>query len=98
MKAPKHPKAHWIRRLLDLAVVSGLVALALMVWSIHGTTPLLLIVAMTVGQGLGILSFAAFLAVVIIDLIRNRVFGGGAPAAAEARSDGPGDSGGDEAT
>jgi hypothetical protein len=78
VRMPLATASRWIGRLLDVAVVSGLVALALMVWSIHGTTPLLLIVFMTVGQGLSILSFAAFLAVVVFDLIRSRVVGKGA--------------------
>lgn len=78
-QALRRPKVQWMRRLLDVAVVSGLVALALMVWSVYGTTPLLLIVFMTVGQGLSILSFAAFLAVVVFDLVRNRVVGKDTP-------------------
>jgi hypothetical protein len=85
--------ALWVRRLLDIAVASGLLALALMTWSIHGTTPLLLIVFMTVGQGLSALSFLAFLAVILADLIRHRVIGPAAARADVAAPQGEGDKG-----
>jgi hypothetical protein len=85
----------WMRWLLNLAVVTGLVALALMVWSVYGTTPLLLIVFMTVGQGLSVLSFLAFVAVVVVDLVRNRVIG---PNTQAADLRGPKGDGGDGAS
>lgn len=60
-------------RLLRIAVVAALAALGLMVWSFFGAGPLPIVVFMTVGQAVGTLSFALFLAVILADLIRNRL-------------------------
>jgi hypothetical protein len=59
-------------RLLRVACLLTLVALALMVWSLLEPTPMPVIVAMSIGQALGTLSLLAYLAVVIADLRRRR--------------------------
>ena len=46
---------------LRIAGVLTLFGLALMVWSLFQPTPLPVMLAMTVGQGLGTLAFATFL-------------------------------------
>ncbi len=56
---------------LRLAAVLTLVGLALMVWSLLQPTPLPVMLAMTVGQGLGTLAFAAYLVIVIGTLRRS---------------------------
>lgn len=63
------------RRVLVVASVVCLVALALMTWSLFSPTVLAVMVAMSVGQGLGTLSLALFVWVVIADLWRARVIG-----------------------
>ncbi len=57
---------------LRAASVAALVALALMVWSFLDPSPLAMVVAMSVGQGLGTLSLLLFLGVVAVDIVRNR--------------------------
>jgi hypothetical protein len=59
--------------LLRIAAVLALVGLALMVWSVLQPTPMPVILAMSVGQGIGTLSFLLFLVVVIRDLRRKKV-------------------------
>ncbi|MEM7433610.1 MAG: hypothetical protein AAF436_00565 [Myxococcota bacterium] len=58
------------RRLLSAACALGLVALALMSWSLfdQGWVPVMM--AMSIGQVIGTLSFALFLLVVVVDLRR----------------------------
>lgn len=55
-------------RLLVFACVFGLVGLALMSWSLFSQGWLPVMAAMSVGQGIGTLSFVLFLVVVLIDL------------------------------
>jgi hypothetical protein len=50
------------------ACVLGLIALALMSWSLFDQGWIPIMMAMSVGQGIGTLSFALFLVIVIIDL------------------------------
>jgi hypothetical protein len=50
------------------ACVLGLIALALMCWSLFDQGWIPIMMAMSVGQGIGTLSFALFLVIVIIDL------------------------------
>jgi hypothetical protein len=57
-------------RLLQISAVLTLLALSLMVWSMMAPTPLPVMLAMTVGQGLGTMAFGAYLYVVIVDLRR----------------------------
>ncbi len=58
-------------RILQLSAVITLLALALMVWSMLQPTPLPVMLAMTVGQGLGTVALGGFLYVVIKDLRRD---------------------------
>jgi len=64
---------------LRIAAVLALVGLALMVWGSLDPTPLPVIVAMSVGQGIGIVSFLIYLVVVVADLRRAKVFDRRAP-------------------
>jgi hypothetical protein len=57
--------------ILRVASVAMLVSLALMAWGILDPRPLPVIVAMSVGQGIGILGAALFLLVVARDLRRS---------------------------
>lgn len=57
-------------RLMAYACVLGLIGLALMSWSLFDQGWIPIMMAMSVGQGIGTLSFALFLVVVIIDLRR----------------------------
>jgi hypothetical protein len=61
----KTPKAETVIR---LSCLLALVALALIVWSMLDPRPIPVILAMSVGQVLGTLSFAAFLLIVARDL------------------------------
>lgn len=55
-------------RLLRIAAVMALVALLLMVWSVFDPTVWPLMIALTLGQGIGTFSFVIFLFVVGRDL------------------------------
>lgn len=55
-------------RLLVAACVLGLIGLALMTWSLFDQGWIPVMMAMSVGQGIGTLSFVLFLLVVVIDL------------------------------
>jgi len=59
-------------RLLRLACLLALVALALMVWSLLDPRPMPVIIAMSVGQALGTASLGAFGLVVFADYRRLR--------------------------
>lgn len=61
------------RRVLVTACVICLIALGLMVWSLFSKTVLAVMVAMSVGQGLGTLSLLLYIWVVIADLRRAHV-------------------------
>jgi hypothetical protein len=67
-----------VTRALRLAAVSALLALCLMVWGVLDPRPISLVVAMTVGQVLGTLSFSVFCVVVFLDLRKAGVFAGAA--------------------
>lgn len=58
------------RRILIYACILGLIGLALMSWSLFDQGWIPVMMAMSVGQGIGTLSFALFILVVIIDLQR----------------------------
>lgn len=60
------------QRLLRASAVLTLVALALMVWSMLAPTPLPIMLAMTVGQGIGTLAFGLYGFVIVQDLRRAR--------------------------
>lgn len=55
-------------RLVYLSAVLTLIALALMLWSILAPTPLPVMLAMTVGQGIGTIAFGLYALVVLKDL------------------------------
>jgi hypothetical protein len=55
---------------LQVASALALIALGLIVWSLVDPGPIPVILAMSVAQGIGTLSFAAFLLVVVRDLRR----------------------------
>jgi hypothetical protein len=55
-------------RLLVVACLLGLVGLALMTWSLFDQGWIPVMMAMSIGQGIGTLSFLLFLLVVVIDL------------------------------
>ena len=55
-------------RLLTVSCVLGLIGLALMSWSLFDQGWIPVMMAMSVGQAIGTLSFVLFLLVVIIDL------------------------------
>jgi hypothetical protein len=57
---------------LRAACVLALVALGLMAWSLFDPRPMPVILAMSVGQALGTLSFLSFVYVVVAD-IRRRI-------------------------
>jgi len=58
--------------LLRVSAALTLLALGLMVWSMVQPTPLPVMLAMSLGQGLGTLAFAIYGYVVIADLLRIR--------------------------
>jgi CHASE2 domain-containing sensor protein len=55
-------------KLMVYACVLGLIALALMSWSLFDQGWIPIMAAMSVGQGIGTLSFGLFLVIVFIDL------------------------------
>jgi len=57
-------------RLLRIAAILALVGLALIVWSLLDPRPIPIMVAMSVAQGLGTLSFVIFLVVLMQDAWR----------------------------
>jgi hypothetical protein len=57
-----------VKKLVFLAGVSTLVSLALMVLSILSPKPIYLVIAMSVGQGIGTLSLALYLLAIVLDL------------------------------
>lgn len=59
-------------RWLRVSALLTLLALALMVWSVLQPTPLPVMLAMSVGQGIGTLAFALYGWVVFLDLRRIR--------------------------
>ncbi len=70
------PRTKWAMRGLRLAAISALIALGLMVWGVLDPRPIALVVAMSVGQALGTLSFALYAVTVMADLAHARVFSG----------------------
>ena len=72
------------RGILVAAAIMTLVGLALMVWSMAQPTPMPVILAMSVGQGLGILAFLLFGIVVLVDQLRKQREAGARDAAARS--------------
>ena len=67
-----------VKKLVFLSGIATLLALGLMVLSIVSPKPILLVMAMSVGQGIGTLSLALYLLAIVLDLQ-----GGGTPMAYE---------------
>ena len=68
-------------RLLRIACVLALIALPLMIWSLFDPTVWPVLVALSLGQGLGTLSFLMLLVAVARDLqLRRKLGKGDAPA------------------
>jgi len=59
-------------RVLKVASVLALVALALMMWGVVDPRPLPVLVGLMIGQGLGTLSFILYLVVIAADLRLRR--------------------------
>jgi len=57
-----------VRKLLSISAILTLIALVLMVWSMIDPNPLPVMIAMTVGQGIGTLAFGLYLYVIVHDL------------------------------
>ena len=74
------------RGILVIASIMTLVGLALMVWSMAEPTPMPVILAMSVGQGLGIFAFLLFGGVVLVDQLHKQREAGRAAARAKAVS------------
>ena len=68
-------------KLARAAAVLALIGLALFVWSVLDPRPVPVVVAMSVGQGIGTVSFLLYLLAVYLDLRRARVLGKGADVA-----------------
>jgi peptidoglycan/LPS O-acetylase OafA/YrhL len=74
-------KTKWIVPALRIAAVCALLGLALMIWGVVDPRPIALVIAMSVGQALGTLSFALYLLAVFVDLRSAGVFTGARPKA-----------------
>jgi len=57
-----------VKKLVLFSAVATLVALAMMVAAIVAPRPIVLVVAMSIGQGIAILSLALFLLAIALDL------------------------------
>jgi multidrug transporter EmrE-like cation transporter len=77
------------RGILVIASLMTLIGLGLMVWSMAEPTPMPVILAMSVGQGLGIFAFLLFGLVVLVDQLHKQREAG--IAAAAAKSNGAGE-------
>jgi len=60
------------RGILVVAAILTLFGLALMVWSMAVPTPMPVILAMSLGQGVGILAFVLFGLVVLVDQLHKQ--------------------------
>jgi hypothetical protein len=67
-----NPRNKWAAHTLRIACVVALVALGLVVWSVVDPRPIPVVMAMSLGQVLGTLSFAAYGVVVLADLRSRR--------------------------
>jgi hypothetical protein len=78
-----------VKKLVFVAAIATLLALALMAASLIAPRPLLLVVAMSVGQGIGTLSLALYLLAIVLDLQGGGAADEALEAAGEARSELP---------
>jgi hypothetical protein len=61
-------KHNQVKKLVLLSAIGALASLALMVLSILAPKPIYLVLAMSVGQGIGTLSLALYLLAIVLDL------------------------------
>jgi hypothetical protein len=61
-----------VKRLVLLSAIGALASLALMILSILAPKPIYLVMAMSVGQGLGTISLALYLLAIVLDLQGGR--------------------------
>jgi hypothetical protein len=61
-----------VTKLLRISALLTIVGLAFMVWSILVPTPLPVLLAMSVGQTIGMTAFGLYLSVILVDLRRSR--------------------------
>ena len=59
-------------KLLRISALLTVIGLAFMVWSLLQPTPMPVLLAMSAGQGIGMLAFAIYLYVIVVDLRRGR--------------------------
>ena len=57
---------------LRISAVLTLIGLALMVWSMVQPTPLPVMLAMTLGQGIGMIAFGVYIYIVVREIRRER--------------------------
>jgi hypothetical protein len=57
-----------VKKLVTFSAVGALASLALMILSILSPKPLYLVFAMSVGQGIGMMSLALYLLAIVLDL------------------------------
>jgi hypothetical protein len=77
-----------VKKLVFISGVATLAALALMGASIVSPKPLLLVLAMSIGQGIGTLSLALYLLAIVLDLQGGAAIDQAAETANESRSEG----------
>lgn len=75
------------RRLLAVACVLGLIGVGLMIWSLFDQGWIPVMMAMSIGQLIGTLSFVLFLLVVVVDLRRASFRVSSNPAESPERGD-----------
>lgn len=73
MSADKKASDAVIEKRVRIACYFALLALALMLWSLIQPAPIAVVVAMSVGQGIGTLSMLFFLYAIVADLRRSYV-------------------------
>jgi hypothetical protein len=73
-----------VKKLVFLSGIATLASLALMVWSLVSPKPILLVMAMSIGQGLATLSLALYLLAIVLDLQGAASVGAAQDAAIEA--------------
>lgn len=74
-----------VKRLVLISALATLVSLGLMVVSILLPNPLFLVIAMSVGQGIGTLSLALYLLAIVLDLQGSAAANAAANAAEDDR-------------
>lgn len=60
--------------ILRIAALLAILGLVFMCWAVLAPTPMPVVLAMTIGQGAGSLSFLLYLIVIVADLRAKKVF------------------------